>query len=762
MPAGSKNGVFEFDRFQLDADKLMLYRDGEELPVRPKVVQTLLVLVHRRGEILSKGELIDAVWSDTVVEESNLSQHLYQLRKILGNLPSGQPYIETLRRRGYRFNGEVRIVASPTEQNRTLNVKTASNGEANISVERQGNVLRLVERARDAKPEPILDKEHPSADVKRFDTANRRWKMIAVAALFVCVAAFGLIAVAWYQRLASANAAVNFSEISISRLTNGAWPLSAAISRDGKYFAYTEAEGDRSHIWLQAVGQPRRISIAEASDKLFGYKAFSPDGRFIYYSANDKQSSGKWDLYRIPTMGGPSIKILDKVQAISFSPNGAEFVFYRLDEASGVSSMVIADSDGRKERTVVTRTKPVYLAGTPTWSPDGTTVIFAEFGPNQNNTTNHDRFYAVDVATRKIKDASPENWDTIYKTEWTRDGSGFVLIGTRENDSYTTRRDQVYFVSYPDGVSRRITTDGIRHEPSSLGVTDDGSILALASNRSAQIWSMNANGDIATAEQISKGLYDGRPGLAAMPDGRLGFITYTSDDPAIWVMNSNGSDMIQLTGGPLVVEELRSDPLGRYFVFSVMKDRQSHLYRIDADGNNLKQLTSTNGSEIDSAVSPDGKWVAYGSASPEAGNANRLFRSTIDGEAASPIGENNCSRPNFSPDGKYLSCITDDDKQILIITASDGSRVKTLDIPSNSIVNFGVKWTPDNSAVVFIGGDSGGSNLWALPINGEPVRRLTNFTSGTIFRFTYSTDGSRIYLARGFPIQDVILIKNFR
>src|SRR5436190_7895704 len=98
MENGSKGGIYEFDRFRLDAEKLMLYRDESEVTMPPKMVKTLAVLVENRGTILSKDELIDRVWTDTIVDESNLSQHLYHLRKILGTQPGGRPYIETLRR----------------------------------------------------------------------------------------------------------------------------------------------------------------------------------------------------------------------------------------------------------------------------------------------------------------------------------------------------------------------------------------------------------------------------------------------------------------------------------------------------------------------------------------------------------------------------------------------------------------------------------------------------------------------------------------
>ncbi|MCA1608047.1 MAG: transcriptional regulator, partial [Acidobacteria bacterium] len=112
MAKACKNGGFAFGEFRLDPEKKMLYRGEDEILLPPKVVETLIVLVENRGEIVSKAELMDKVWSDSIVEESNLAQHLYLLRKTLGELSNGRPVIETLRRRGYRFNPETRIIDS--------------------------------------------------------------------------------------------------------------------------------------------------------------------------------------------------------------------------------------------------------------------------------------------------------------------------------------------------------------------------------------------------------------------------------------------------------------------------------------------------------------------------------------------------------------------------------------------------------------------------------------------------------------------------
>ena len=107
--------IYEFEDFRLDAAHLMLYRGDEEISLAPKAAQTLLTLIERRGEILGKDELMETIWKDSIVEEANLTQYIHVLRKTLGTSANGRPLIETLRRRGYRFNGDVRCVGVPAQ-----------------------------------------------------------------------------------------------------------------------------------------------------------------------------------------------------------------------------------------------------------------------------------------------------------------------------------------------------------------------------------------------------------------------------------------------------------------------------------------------------------------------------------------------------------------------------------------------------------------------------------------------------------------------
>lgn len=97
------NRSYEFGRFRLNAAERVLLRDGEVVPLTPKVFDILLTLVEHHGQVVSKEELMKRVWPDTFVEEGNLTQNISLLRKALGESPGGVQFIETVPRRGYRF-----------------------------------------------------------------------------------------------------------------------------------------------------------------------------------------------------------------------------------------------------------------------------------------------------------------------------------------------------------------------------------------------------------------------------------------------------------------------------------------------------------------------------------------------------------------------------------------------------------------------------------------------------------------------------------
>jgi DNA-binding winged helix-turn-helix (wHTH) protein len=97
--------IYEFGPFRIDPVECQFFRDGQQTKLSPRLFDLLRVLVEHGGQMLTKDELLEAVWPDATIEEGNLTVSIHGLRKVLG-----EDYIETVARRGYRFTAEVRAV----------------------------------------------------------------------------------------------------------------------------------------------------------------------------------------------------------------------------------------------------------------------------------------------------------------------------------------------------------------------------------------------------------------------------------------------------------------------------------------------------------------------------------------------------------------------------------------------------------------------------------------------------------------------------
>jgi TolB-like protein/Tfp pilus assembly protein PilF len=104
---------YEFHGFRLDPQqRILMGADGQPIPLPPKVFETLLYFVERRGELLEKATLLKAIWPNVVVEENSLNQNISALRRVLGESPGQHRFIATDPGRGYRFVAPVKTVAT--------------------------------------------------------------------------------------------------------------------------------------------------------------------------------------------------------------------------------------------------------------------------------------------------------------------------------------------------------------------------------------------------------------------------------------------------------------------------------------------------------------------------------------------------------------------------------------------------------------------------------------------------------------------------
>src|SRR5215216_3203815 len=122
----SERHLYEFGDFRLDASERLLSRSGVAVPLTPKAIDLLLALVAQPGRLLDKDTLLKTVWPDSFVEENNLADNIFKLRRVLGDGENGPTFIETVPKRGYRFVADVRAGSPLTAQGPELVQRVAA------------------------------------------------------------------------------------------------------------------------------------------------------------------------------------------------------------------------------------------------------------------------------------------------------------------------------------------------------------------------------------------------------------------------------------------------------------------------------------------------------------------------------------------------------------------------------------------------------------------------------------------------------------
>ena len=138
--------IYEFSDFRLDPARRLLLCNGKPVPLGARALDTLILLVQNKGRVLEKDELLKTLWPKTFVEEGNLSQNIFILRKALGDGQNGRSFIQTIPRRGYAFVGEVNqleALVDTGELQHTAKLPAAP-GRESLDLER-----RLTEAARE-------------------------------------------------------------------------------------------------------------------------------------------------------------------------------------------------------------------------------------------------------------------------------------------------------------------------------------------------------------------------------------------------------------------------------------------------------------------------------------------------------------------------------------------------------------------------------------------------------------------------------------
>jgi Tol biopolymer transport system component/DNA-binding winged helix-turn-helix (wHTH) protein len=697
---------YAFGPFRLDPANRLLLRDGQPLPLTGKVSDLLLYFVENSDRLLTKDEILKSVWPDSFVEEGNLARHVSTLRKTLGEGPRDHAYVVTVSGRGYRFVAHVSTVTDHDSwKPASLYAVETSSGPTEILGPRE----RTVEA-----------RSGPWARVDR----------LTLSVLGVAIAA--LVFAHWVRPRPTAASLAN--PLSLEWRTNTGDVYAPAVSRDGAYLAYcwVTPDGKQGLRVRQAVGG-NTIDVVPPAPVSYWAVRFSAGGDFIYYVIADLASNSLGTLFRVPTLGGRSERVLEHVNGgIALSPDGQSLAFTRINAAPGSVAIMTVGTAGGPARTVMTLDMPAIVQSLD-WSPDGRRLLYAL----KRREYAGDRWHVAEIPVSGGPPAVivPPRSTRIIAAVWLPERRGLLLNAVDPESALP----QIWRVSYPDGAERRLTDD--LHNYKDLTITADGSrVVTQSLGHLVQLW-IAPGAHPGQPKQIATGTARGAfDALAWTPDVRLLYKWGERGFYDIWRMAADGSAQRQLTARAGEISDTSIAPDGRFVFFISTRGGSSQIWRMKPDGDDLRQLTHLKSLPLGPVASPDGRWVYF---STDERGFPTLWRMTLDGQSIAEVSDQPIELFNLSPDGRWLAYSYRDSHRgglrvaVVPIDATDPRH--TFDIEPT----FALRWTPDGQGVAFTHHNG---NVWVQPVSGGSPYAVTRQHPGLkAVAFAWSPDAR--YLA---------------
>ena len=699
---------YDFAGFRLDTIQKLLLRDGVTVPLTPKVFDTLQIFVQNPSQLLGKDELIEKIWPDHFVEESNLTSNIKVLRKALGDDAAHPRFIETVPRRGYRF--------------------IASIDQPGTSTDPKGN--------------------SPEQQRKSWLRGSFVPSGLRIAAIVVVILAVGFGGF-WYAR---SNVNENASPLltnkfSSEKLSTNGKVLHAAVSTDGKNVVYTNGIEGKQSVWLRQLETGNNIQIIPPSTDFYDWLEIAPDGSTLYFARRPHWTEEPRSIYRVSIFGGVPQKIIDATEGwMSISADGSKISFVRCPELDNENcSLWLADTDGKNERKLVTRSRPERI-GDNEISPDGRSIIFAA-GQSQN-AANEFGLMEVNIETGAEREVTREKFFHIRGIANLRNGDGLLITASR----IPNKLFSIWRVSTSTGLVDALTTDSENYGDLSLD-RDAKTLVATKTKQSYRLFVLNRD-----APETLRTLADAST-VAFAPDGSIIFSSPLSGNDEIWRIKADGSDQRQLTTSTADEDSPVASPDKSLIFFASNRSGASQVWRMNADGSDQTQITrSAGGTPL--FVSPDGAWVYYHHALDK-----NLWRVSVRGGEELLALNTRSHHFSISPDGSHVACITvnKEGKAIEVANLTNGEITKAIKIADQRpVVNF-LAWMPDSSEIAFVSVEADENYALRLQsMDGSPSRKIANLGNERISSFAISPDGKTFAMTQGGWNHDAVLLKGLR
>ena len=740
--------IYAFDKFQLDAQKRLLLRDGKPVQMTSKAFDLLLALVENKGREMSKDELLASVWRGSIVEEANLTVTMSSLRKALGEKADEHRFIVTIPGRGYRFVGELQpheefVIEQHTVSEIVIEKETIEGDKPSLPPATETKTL--------PQTTANVNQEAVSASpaVNIFTKRSRLKYVIAASALLAALAlAFGA-----YKFLDGKKPDAPFQKIKLTRLTNSGRVAGAAVSPDSIYIAYVLGESEGNSLWVQQVGTASNIRVLPPTKAEFWGLTFSPDGAYIYYNLFFADKTDP-ELFRVPSLGGVPWRVPNVIAGfITFAPDGKRFAYTQPDSVAGFNYLVVADADGGNSRIIAKKKHPnsfEHRGHVASWSPDGEMIacLVHYFEADAS----YSSIVGISVKDGSERLLSERRWHGVLGLEWLKDGSGLLISASDE----ASTRNQVWLLPYPEGEARQITNDLGQYD--SLSVTANGkSFVAVQTNTINSIFVGEAGQEANDFKEIASEVGPLSP-LVWTPDGRIIFRSTADGNSNLWIMEADGTGRRQLTANAQVSDlGLCASPDGKQLVFASWRSGKSNLWRIAADGGDLTQLTNGE-ADAHPRCTPDGRWVVY-----QRGlhSYPTLWKVPLAGGAPIRLTDFRAKYHAISNDGSRISYffMAEDKWRIGMISSDGGPMLRRLDVPA-TLRELVVRWSPDDQGLFYVSTVGNIGNVWFLPLDGAEPKPVTNFKSHLLEDFAWSPDGKLLAAVRNTRLSDVVLIES--
>ncbi|HWY67775.1 MAG TPA: winged helix-turn-helix domain-containing protein [Terriglobales bacterium] len=751
------SGAVHFGAFEVDLRTEELRKHGLKLRLPRQSFQVLVLLLQHPGELVSREELREKLWSaETFVDfDHGLNASVNRLREALGDSAEQPQFIETLPRRGYRFIGSI---TAPSERPSVLKGLQAV-GAAALAL------AVTTDAAVDGHPHASSGSFPFAEDSPKMIRGRRRlnsWVAVAVLSLF----ALGSLAILFTRWRNNTSAASGLVITPLPGLENA---LVAAVSPDGKYVAYKErGKGTSASLWIRHLPTGSITQLVPEQELSLLQLSFTPDGNYVHYTRLEPENVGQSTaVYEIPILGGIPKMLLDHVASgLAVSPDGKRWAYAVWDFSSSIFRLVVSDVGGSEVKILASRRGDEGSFGNePAWSPDGRLIATtSDMEANGKHFSAIEIFPASGGPSRLIKIA-----ERVRRVLWMPNGSGLVVIA---RDAAPKSPGQIWFQPYPEGAARQMTHD--TDDYNEISITADGKTVVAAQEATFfTTW-------VATDLRFSEVSSNKDETVAGWLDNDHLLLVVRNQE--LFELNSDGSSRRLLFSDGKRIDNAAACGDGEHILFSRRTGSASELFRIDRKENRAVRIATNTLGMGD--CSPDGKWVVFSRyVRPHAS----LWRAGIDGRGETElpqIDEESTDEiaqallPSISPDGTHIAYInsllsTTAGKppmrwRICLIPSEGGANKMVGDswfVPTRSseVEDFQrmgpPRFSSDGKSIEYLKNTGGEHELWTQPLTGGPPHRIVNIPAETVEFFSWSPNGHKLVVAASRRYRNIVRIE---